>query len=73
MPIFEFECKNCGNKFDLMIANKDKEKVKCPQCESADIKQLLSMFATSSGGGAAAPNSCQGCPSAGGGGCGMRY
>jgi len=66
VPIFEFECKDCSNKFELMIANKDKEKAQCPQCGSADIKQLLSLFATSSGG--TTPNSCQGCPSAGGGG-----
>ena len=71
MPIFEFQCKACANKFDLMIANKDKDKVVCPQCNSADVKQLLSMFATSSG--AATPNSCQGCPAAGTGGCGMHF
>lgn len=66
MPIFDFQCKECGNKFDLMISNKDKDKVQCTQCGSKDVKQLLSMFATSSAG--AAPNSCQGCPSAATGG-----
>lgn len=66
MPIFDFECKTCGNKFDLMIANKDKDKVKCPQCGSAEIKQLLSLFATSSG--SSSSDSCSGCPSAGIGG-----
>lgn len=66
MPIFEFECKACSNKFDLMIANKDKESVKCPQCGSKEIKQLLSLFATSSK--ASSPDSCRTCPSAGTGG-----
>lgn len=66
MPIFEFSCEKCGNKFDLMIANKDKDKVKCSQCGSGEVKQLLSMFATSSG--AASANACQTCPSAGVGG-----
>lgn len=66
MPVFDFECKECGNKFDLMISNKDKEKAKCPQCGSAEIKQLLSRFATLSGGSSA--DSCAGCPSVGTGG-----
>lgn len=67
MPIFDFQCKDCGNKFDLMISNKDKDKAQCPQCGSRDVKQLLSMFATSSGTSASA-NACQTCPSAGIGG-----
>ncbi len=67
MPIFEFQCKECGIKFDLMIANKDKDKVQCSQCGSREVKQLLSLFATSSG-TAPANNACQSCPSAGAGG-----
>ena len=45
MPIFDFKCEECGNKFDLMISNRDKNNVLCPQCNSDSIKQLLSMFA----------------------------
>lgn len=73
MPIFDFECRDCGKKFDLLIANKDKDKVECPQCGSRNIKQRLSVFSTTASGGSAAvaPNACQGCPSFGSGGCGM--
>lgn len=62
MPVFDFECKKCGNKFDLMISNKDKDKVKCPQCGSPEIKQLISLFATPSSGSSS--DSCASCPSA---------
>jgi putative FmdB family regulatory protein len=73
MPIFDFECSDCGNKFDLLIANKDKNKVQCPTCESRNVKQLLSVFATTSSSSSVPQNSCQGCPSAGSGGCAMRF
>ncbi|MGS0764911.1 FmdB family zinc ribbon protein [Syntrophomonas curvata] len=59
MPIFDFLCQNCGKKFDIMIANADKNKVKCPECNSSEVKQLLSLFNT--GGTKSAPAGCQGC------------
>lgn len=68
MPIFDFECSDCGNKFDLLIANKDKDKAQCPKCGSSNVKQLLSVFATTSSGSSSSQGSCQSCPSAGSGG-----
>lgn len=44
MPIFDFSCQDCGNKFDLMISNRDKDKVKCPECGSSKVRQLLSLL-----------------------------
>lgn len=46
MPIFDFTCKQCGHKFDLLIPNAEKDKVKCPQCGTADVRQLFSSFGT---------------------------
>jgi putative FmdB family regulatory protein len=71
MPIFDFECQECGHKFDLMISNAAKDKAKCPQCGATTLKQLLSFFNTSKGGAPA--DSCSGCRAAGTGGCGMRF
>ncbi|HWP96612.1 MAG TPA: zinc ribbon domain-containing protein [Syntrophomonadaceae bacterium] len=71
MPIFDFQCQDCGGKFDLMIRNKEKEEATCPSCHSRNIKQLLSGFNTGSGSGSSkvpAPDCSQGCPMAGGGG-----
>ncbi|NLT19962.1 MAG: zinc ribbon domain-containing protein [Syntrophomonadaceae bacterium] len=68
MPIFEFECKDCGQKFDLMISNADKDKVKCPQCGTGNIKQLISLFNSSGGGSKYSnlPPGCAGCAQQGG-------
>ncbi len=72
MPIFDFACKQCGKKFDLMISNTQKNQVKCPECGSAEVKQLLSAFNTAKPSSGTVPNACQGC-SGSAGGCGMRF
>jgi putative FmdB family regulatory protein len=45
MPIFEYHCNDCDTKFEqrrsFMQAN---DPLNCPQCESPDVKRLLSMF-----------------------------
>lgn len=69
MPIFDFECRKCGHKFDLMISNSEKDKAKCPQCGEMNLKQLLSSFSTASPARAGQiPEACSGCGAAGGGG-----
>jgi len=40
MPIFEFECKDCSNKFEELT--KGQEKIDCPQCNSYNLKKLIS-------------------------------
>lgn len=69
MPIFDFQCQECGKKFDLMISNADKAKATCPDCKSSNLKQMLSLFNT--GGGAKsspAPDNCSACSARTGGG-----
>jgi len=48
MPLFEFECRGCGTRFELLVRTGDSPA--CPSCRSADIERLLSMFAVSSDG-----------------------
>lgn len=67
MPIFDFACTKCGNKFDIMIANAAKDSVRCPQCGAADVIQLFSSFNTG-GGGKIKKDSCQSCQLASSGG-----
>jgi putative FmdB family regulatory protein len=46
MPIYEYECRQCGEQFELLVL---KETVAaCPACESQDLEQLISGFAVSS-------------------------
>ena len=42
MPIYEYVCKSCSNKFDLLIRGTSASPA-CPECKSADLEKLLSL------------------------------
>jgi putative FmdB family regulatory protein len=45
MPIYEYECTKCEQKFTIKLTfdQHDKhEQVKCPHCRSTDVHQLVS-------------------------------
>ncbi|MTI81207.1 MAG: zinc ribbon domain-containing protein [Firmicutes bacterium] len=46
MPIYDFKCKDCGEKFTVMVSISEKDKVKCPECDCDNIQQLMSGFFT---------------------------
>jgi putative FmdB family regulatory protein len=46
MPIYEYECRGCGELFELLILKGTV--AACPTCQSQDLEQLLSGFAVSS-------------------------
>ena len=75
MPIFEYECKGCGNKFELLI--RGSELPRCPSCGDEHVEKCLSVFAVSVKSGSPAPASdgaCATCPHASGpAGCGMAH
>ena len=43
MPMYEFECKECGHQFEksMTVAEHDKEEVRCPKCDSKEVKHLI--------------------------------
>ena len=45
MPIFDFECRQCGHEFEALVRTGDVPA--CPRCKSEDLKRLLSSFAVS--------------------------
>ncbi len=47
MPIFEYQCRECGAKFET-LAGSSATNVTCKQCASANVHQLLSVFAVGS-------------------------
>ena len=49
MPLFEYECKKCGKKFEKLVFSSDKDKVVCPKCGSDETKKLLSFFSSKKG------------------------
>ncbi|SLM49288.1 conserved protein of unknown function [Nitrospira japonica] len=58
MPIFEYVCRECNHRFELLVQGAMQPA--CPQCRSTDPEKQFSAFgvgateswATSSGGGA---------------------
>ena len=64
MPIYTYICKNCGEKFDLLIGmNSEKPALICKKCNSQNIERT---FGTFSVGGStnktSAPVSAPACP-----------
>lgn len=47
MPIYEYECKVCGEKFEMRrsLGDSDNE-LRCPKCGSEYPQRVLSVFAT---------------------------
>lgn len=66
MPIYEFDCPDCGETFEKLIRDTSGQtKVVCPTCGSVKVKRKLSAFAASvRGGSSSAPASD--CGSSGG-------
>lgn len=58
MPIYEYECPKCSEKFELRrsITDKDSE-IKCPKCGVLNPRRVLSIFSTGPSGGAYVPSS----------------
>jgi len=47
MPVYEFECKNCKQIFEVVMtmAEAALEKMVCPICNCEDVQQQFSPFA----------------------------
>lgn len=70
MPIYEYFCQDCEDKFEIKASISEKEnglKVKCPACGSSKTIQILGNFFTFSKGsptgfrGSCGPNPTPGC------------
>lgn len=42
MPTYEYECSNCGYKFDILQKMSDALLVNCPKCHQKKLKRLIS-------------------------------
>jgi putative FmdB family regulatory protein len=71
MPIYEYRCESCSEKFDVLtrFAERDKAQV-CPACESTKTRVMVSSFAYAGGAGGSLESMDFGSQKAtGGGGC----
>jgi putative FmdB family regulatory protein len=59
MPIYEYVCQKCGNKFEKFLRSCcNQGEVLCPKCGAAEVKKALSLFGV--GGGKASGSSASG-------------
>ena len=45
MPIYEFECRSCGHRFEELVGSHvgmEIDEVACPECDVKDAERLLS-------------------------------
>lgn len=47
MPIYEYRCEDCGQRFERLIRNaEDRSALACPSCGGGRLVTELSVFAT---------------------------
>ena len=52
MPIYEFDCHECGDTFDTLVRSASRvSEVTCPTCDSDEVKKRLSLFSSRVSGG----------------------
>lgn len=47
MPIYEYECRHCGHRFEYLVRSSSPA-AECPSCQKNDLTQLVSLSAMSS-------------------------
>jgi len=47
VPIYEYECLECGHRFEYLVLSKSPA-AQCPACQKSDLKQLISLCGISS-------------------------
>lgn len=48
MPIYEYECLNCGRNFEKIIFSKNEE-INCTSCNSNKVRKRVSAFGMKTG------------------------
>jgi len=47
MPIYEYHCKQCGNKFEKLVKLSTKTaEIECPRCGMRRAEKTVSLFGT---------------------------
>jgi putative FmdB family regulatory protein len=68
MPLFEFQCEDCGTKFEKLVRRAgETADVECPSCGDRHVTEQLSTFAAHANGSSKEAAM----PSCGSGMCGM--
>jgi putative FmdB family regulatory protein len=45
MPIYEYKCKACGERFEMLVRSVSRQShPACPKCGSQKVKKAISLF-----------------------------
>lgn len=75
MPIYEYQCKACGNTFEELVYTNLSKAINCPRCGNENTEKRVSVIGAISKGSSSVDACSSHCPSAsscgmaGGGGC----
>ncbi len=72
MPLYEYACGSCLQRFERLVRAAGREEVVCSKCGSANVRKAVSTFAAIGSGGSElgmASGGGGGCCGGGGGGC----
>jgi putative FmdB family regulatory protein len=70
MPLYEYQCKDCGASFDSLRSMKDSDSpIPCKECHSQETARKISTFNASSGGRAVTHSTGGGCAGCSGASC----
>lgn len=42
MPLYEYECKSCGHRFEKILKFSDPPVTACPNCKQESVEQMIS-------------------------------
>jgi putative FmdB family regulatory protein len=63
MPIYEYKCASCGNRFDvLQRMNEDGSSLTCPRCDAPHPEKMISACAPAGSSTTGAPSGARSCP-----------
>jgi len=48
MPIFEYQCDTCNDRFEQLVLTSKAAEVHCPKCEGEQVHKVYSTFAAQS-------------------------
>jgi putative FmdB family regulatory protein len=66
MPIFEYQCSECGYINEVLVPTADVAAPDCPKCGAKNTQKRFSAFSAVVKNPAAGDTKCHTCPSAGG-------